>query len=78
MASKPKVHVVPRDEGWVVSKDDSQRASSVHPTKDAALAEARRLAKFEGAELVIHNQDGKISDSDSYGNDRRSSRDRVH
>ena len=77
MASNAKVHVVFRGDSWAVSRDNAERANSVHATKNDALAAARRLAKHEQAELVIHNRDGKISDSDSYGNDPRGSRDRV-
>lgn len=43
-----------------------------------AVELGRRLARRERLELVIHARDGKIRDSDSYGNDPKRPRDKVH
>lgn len=69
MTKKRDVHVTPRPEGWAVKVEGNSRASSIEDTKAKALEVARERAKVDKVEVVIHNKDGKISDSDSYGND---------
>lgn len=68
MANK-HVHVVSRDDGWAVTRDNQKRASKVTSTKEQAVQYAKNIAKREKTELSIHNQDGKISQKHSYGND---------
>lgn len=67
--AKSNLHIVPHGRGWAVRRDGAGRASSVHPTQRGALQAARPAAKRERAELVIHGRDGKIRDSESYGQD---------
>lgn len=76
--AKKDVHVVPHDGGWAVKREGNDRASSVHPTKSDAVDSGRTAAKHDKVDLVIHNRDGRISDSDSYGNDPCPPRDRKH
>jgi len=45
------------------------RAGSVHDTQAEAIERGREQAKRHEAELVIHGKDGRIRDSDRYGND---------
>jgi len=79
MARKPHIHVVPRkDEGWAVIKEKSQRSSHLTDTKKEAEELARKQAKREHTEVVIHGRDGKIQDPDSYGNDPPSKKDKKH
>ena len=47
----------------------SQRATSVHPTQQAAIDTAREIARKQSTELFIHGRDGRIRARDSYGND---------
>lgn len=56
-------------EKWQNIKAGNTKASSNHDTKNEAVNKGRDLAKNEGSEHKIHNQDGKISQSNSYGND---------
>jgi Uncharacterized protein conserved in bacteria (DUF2188) len=49
--------------GRVTSRADS------HATKPPAVVQVRKLATRNKSELVIHNQDGKIGERLSYGND---------
>ena len=70
--AKPAISVEPRPGGkWVVQKDGTQRASKVTDRKTDAVARARAQAKREGAELVIKDQQGRIQQKDSHGNDPR-------
>lgn len=75
--SKKDVHVVPHPEGWATKKEGNTRAGSVHDTKAEALVQAREQAKRERVEVVIHGQNGRIQDSDSYGNDPNPPKDKV-
>jgi hypothetical protein len=77
MADKRDIHVVPQRGDWAVRKEGSARASRIFPTKDLALDHARLVAKRNKVELVVHRQDGRIQDADSYGADPSPPRDRV-
>jgi len=76
--AKKNVHVVPHEGEWAVKREGNERASSVHPTKSEATDSGRSAAKADKVDLIIHNQDGRISDSDSYGNDPCPPRDKRH
>lgn len=76
MKSK-NVHIVPA-KGWGVKKEGDKRNTFITLTKSQAIAIGRKIAKKNKLELIIHNSDGKISDSDSYGNDPFPARDKVH
>lgn len=67
--AKKDYHVVPHGKQWAVEREGTKRASSLQPTQAKAIANARNLAKKNEAELVIHRNNGKIRDSDSFGND---------
>jgi hypothetical protein len=67
--SKKDIHVVPREGGWAVRREGARRDSSHHDRKSEALDAARSTARRERVELVEHGRDGRIRDSDSYGND---------
>lgn len=71
-------HVVPHDGAWAVRRENATRVSSTHTTQAAAIERGRDLAKQTKGELRIHRPDGKIRDSDSYGNDPSSIKDTKH
>jgi len=62
-------HVVPHENGWAVKGAGASRATAVHPTQQAAIDQARSIARNQGTELLIHGTDGRIRARDSYGND---------
>lgn len=63
-------HVVPASHGgWNIRKGRSERVSAHFDIKQEAVERAREISRNQGSELVIHNLDGKISQSDSHGND---------
>ena len=78
MADDKNYHVVPHDDGWAVKRQNASRASSVHSTQKAAIDAGIPLAKKTEGELRIHGKDGRIRDTDSYGNDPRSIKDTKH
>ena len=71
-------HVVPQSGRWAVKGDGSKRASKVVSTQKEAIDVARKIARNQGADVVIHGRDGKIRDKDSYGNDPFPPRDTKH
>lgn len=75
--TKKDIHVVPRKDGWAVIKEGNQRAGSIHRTQAEALIQGRDQAKRDKVELVTHSRDGRIRDSDSYGNDPNPPKDKV-
>lgn len=64
-----RIHVVPHAGGWATRREGASRAGSVHDTQSAATEAARNTAVREGGEVIIHRPDGRIRDSNSYGND---------
>ena len=62
-------HVVKRGARWAVVGEGSSRDTSVHDTQAEAMKRAREIAINQGSEVVIHSQDGKIRDKNSYCND---------
>lgn len=63
-------HVVPhKDGGWAVKGEGNSKATVITETKKEALNAGKAIAQNQQSELVIHGKDGKIQDSNSYGND---------
>lgn len=64
-------HVVPNSNGgWDVRRGGSERSSGHFETKGMALNRGREISRNQSTELRIHNKDGRISQSDSHGNDK--------
>lgn len=68
-----QIHVVPGKggDGWDVRGSGAERAIKHTETKSEAVDRARTVSRNQGAELVIHNRDGRIAQKDSHGNDPR-------
>lgn len=63
-------HVVPnKDGGWDIKKGGGERSIKHHERKTDAIDHARGISRNQESELVIHNKDGRISNTDSHGND---------
>ena len=54
---------------WVVKRSNKKKAIFTSSNKREALAKATEYARSHYMELKIHNKDGKIAESISYGND---------
>lgn len=67
MPKKGDRHVVPNPKGgWDVKKPGSERASSHHDTQRAAEQRAKDISRNQGGgEVRIHDQKGRIRDSDT-------------
>lgn len=55
--------------GWQNKIADSSRAANLHSTKEAAAAKGRSMARSRKVEHIIQDQNGKIQERNSYGND---------
>ncbi len=63
-------HVVPNsDGGGDVRRGGASQASVHRDTKQEAVDRACTISRNQQTELCIHNQDARISRSDSHGND---------
>ena len=66
---KTNQHVVKRTSGWAVLGEGNSRDTSVHTTQREAIERAREIAQNQQSEVVIHGEDGKIREKNSYGSD---------
>jgi uncharacterized protein YdaT len=78
MTKKRDIHVVPHNDGWATRKEGAGRVGSTADTQQQAIERAREQAQREKVEVVIHRPDGRIRDSDSYGNDPNPPKDKKH
>lgn len=75
---KKKIHVVPHSKGWAIKVEGNSKASKLTETKKEAQSIGIIKAKVLKTDLVIHGKNGRIQDSDSYGNDPNPPKDRKH
>jgi hypothetical protein len=70
MAKRTVFHVTHDNDQWKVKKENSQRASSVHDSKDDAVKQAIEQAKQNNlSQVVIHKKDNTIQEERTYGKD---------
>jgi hypothetical protein len=68
--SRKQHHVVSNPSGgWDVKRPGAQRVSAHTEIKKDAIDVGRRISQNQETELIIHNKNGRISESDSHGND---------
>lgn len=63
------VHIVPHSDGWAVKIEGNDRATSVHRTQEQAIEAGRDRARRDESEILIHGENGRIRERDSYGSD---------
>lgn len=64
-----RIHVAPHGNGWATRREGASRVGSTHHTQSGAVDAARSTAIRQRGEVIIHRPDGRIRDSNSYGND---------
>lgn len=67
--TKKNQHVVPHASGWAVRGAGNERATSVHGTQRKAISAAREVAIRQGSEMLIHGENGRIRERNTYGKD---------
>lgn len=71
-------HVVKNPEsGWDIKKPHAERASSHAETRAEAVLRARKICKNEGAECIIHGENGRFRNYNSYGKYPFSPKDKI-
>ena len=69
-------HVVPSGNDWAIKGAGNEKATKIVPTQSQAIRIAREIAINQSSEVVIHRQNGKIRDKDSYGKDSNPPKDK--
>jgi len=69
--AKGDVEVHPQGDSWAVKVEGDSSPRSTHDRKSDAVDSGRALAKSLNVEFVVKDQDGRIAEKDSYGNDPR-------
>jgi len=67
--TKKNQHVVPHASGWAVRGAGNERATSVHGTQREAISAEREVAIRQGSEMLIHGENGRIRERNTYGRD---------
>jgi uncharacterized protein YdaT len=58
--SGKRIHVIPQNDKWAVKSEGSSKAARVLPRKDAAISQAKQIAKRSSKDVVVHRKDGTI------------------
>lgn len=66
---KRNQHVIPQGNGWAVRGAGAQKATRLVDTQKQATDLARKIARNQQSELIIHGRNGQINRRDSYGSD---------
>lgn len=67
--TKKNQHVVPHASGWAVRGAGNERTTSVYGTQREAISAAREAAIRQGSEMLIHGENGRIRERNTYGKD---------
>ena len=69
-SKRPSIHTVPNpDGGWHSKAQDSNKPFGQRATQAEAIQVGRERARQDRTEHIIHRQDGRIRERNSYGND---------
>jgi len=71
-------HIVKNGKKWSVKGEGNKKATKKFDTQKEAIDFAKKIAKNQKSEIVIHGRNGKIRDKDSYGNDPYPPKDKKH
>lgn len=65
----PNQHVVPSQGQWAIRPAGGARVTARFRTQRAAIQRARRIARRQRCELLVHGRDGRIRARDTFGHD---------
>ncbi|MFO1144431.1 MAG: DUF2188 domain-containing protein [Amaricoccus sp.] len=68
MAGKNQ-HVVKREGGWAVRGAGNGKDTAHLPTQQQAIERATEIARNQHSEVLIHGENGRIRERNSYGDD---------
>jgi Uncharacterized protein conserved in bacteria (DUF2188) len=69
MAQGKNQHIVPHGSGWAILGAGNEKVTRQFETQREAIEHGRQIAINQQSELIIHNQEGRIRERNSYGND---------
>jgi hypothetical protein len=69
MAQGKNQHIVPHGGGWAILGAGNEKVTRQFETQREAIEHGRQIAINQQSELIIHNQEGRIRERNSYGND---------
>lgn len=64
------IHTVKHGDGWANRAEGNERVTNTADTKSEAQARGRDMAIKRGVEHLVHNQDGKIGERNTYPRSR--------
>jgi hypothetical protein len=64
--NKPNIHVVRENRKWAIKRENDNRSTAEFDTQVEASECGRDLAKKDGVQFFLHEQDGSIELRDSY------------
>lgn len=64
--AKGDIHTTKHGDGWANKVEGGARASNTAKTKKEAQRLGRDMARERGVEHVIHGEDGKIQEKNTY------------
>jgi hypothetical protein len=70
LAKSINIHVIHLNDGWIVQREGAIQPTSVHQTQKDAVAVARKIAREQNSQLVIHGRNGRVRERNSYSTDR--------
>lgn len=59
MSNEDRVHIIKRDDGWVLKRDGAKRAYRWFNTKEEAIDLAKNY-RSRGYDVVVHRTDGTV------------------
>ncbi len=62
-------HVVQHRDTWAARGEGNSKVTSTHATLREAIKHAKSIAQNQHSEMLIHGENGKIRERNSYGND---------
>lgn len=68
--TKGDVHTSKQGDKWGNKVEGNERASNTAPTKEEAQSKGREMAADREAEHLVHKQDGKIGERNTYPRSR--------
>jgi hypothetical protein len=71
MPKQGNVHVLPAVKGWRIEVEGSSRAHATHKTQAAAWQAAKRIARQNRSEALLHGRNGRVRERNTYGRDPR-------
>ena len=71
MPKQGNVHVLPVEKGWRIEVEGTSRIHATHKTQAAARQAAKRIARQNRSEALLHGQSGRIRERNTGRDPRR-------